>query len=44
MAMGLGRDRSLSSIRVSFHGENTLEEVDAFLKAYREVIQQYGSL
>ena len=44
MAMGLGRDRSLSSIRVSFHGENTLEEVDSFLKAYREVIQQYGSL
>ena len=44
MAMGLGRDRGLSSIRVSFHGENTLEEVDSFLKAYREVIQQYGSL
>lgn len=44
MAMGLGRDRSLSSIRVSFHGENTLEEVDSFLKAYREVIQQYGLL
>ena len=44
MAMGLGRDKSLSSIRVSFHGENTLEEVDSFLKAYREVIQQYGSL
>ncbi|EFC05675.1 aminotransferase, class V [Bulleidia extructa W1219] len=44
MAMGLGRDRSLSSIRVSFHEENTLEEVDSFLKAYREVIQQYGSL
>ena len=44
MAMGLGRDRSLSSIRVSFHGENTLEEVDSFLKACREVIQQYGSL
>lgn len=44
MAMGLERDRSLSSIRVSFHGENTLEEVDSFLKAYREVIQQYGSL
>lgn len=44
MAMGLGRDRSLSSIRVSFHGENTLEEVDSFLKAYREVIRQYGSL
>ena len=44
MAMGLGRERSLSSIRVSFHEENTLEEVDSFLKAYREVIQQYGSL
>ncbi|MBW9211916.1 MULTISPECIES: cysteine desulfurase family protein [Terrabacteria group] len=44
MAMGLGREIALSSIRVSFHSDNTLEEVDTFLKVYKEVIQQYGSL
>ena len=44
MAMGLGRERSLSSLRVSLHSTNTYEEIVLFLQAYKEVIQYYGSL
>lgn len=42
MAMGLGRERALSSIRLSFQADTSLEDIDSFLKAYREVIEQYG--
>ena len=41
MEMGLGRERALSAIRVSFSADNTIEEVDAFIGALNSVIQQY---
>lgn len=41
MQMGVGRERALSSIRVSFSYENTLAEVDSFTDALSDVIQQY---
>lgn len=42
MAMGLGRERALSAIRVSFSAQNTIQEVDAFVKELNNVIEQYG--
>jgi cysteine desulfurase len=42
MEMGVGRDRALSAVRVSFSPFNTLEEVDAFAAALEDVVQQYG--
>lgn len=41
MAMGLGRDRALSSIRVSFCVDNTFDEIDGFSATLNEIIQQY---
>lgn len=41
-AMGYSRKRASSCIRVSLSYHNTLDEVDRFLIALKEVIQQYG--
>lgn len=41
MQMGVGRERALSAVRVSFSVDNTIEEVDAFIGALKSVIQQY---
>lgn len=41
-AMGYSEERASSCIRVSLSYHNTLEEVDNFIKALKEVIQQYG--
>lgn len=41
-AMGFSETRASSCIRVSLSYHNTLEEVDRFLNALKEVIQQYG--
>lgn len=41
-AMGYSDSRASSCIRVSLSYHNTLEEVDTFIKALKEVIQQYG--
>jgi cysteine desulfurase len=42
MAMGLGAKRSNSCIRVSLSHRNTEEEIDLFLKALKEITEQYG--
>ncbi len=42
MAMGLGAERANSCIRVSLSRRNTEEEVDLFLKALKEITEQYG--
>lgn len=42
MQMGVGRDRALSAVRVSFSPQNTLQEVDRFIAELKEVIQQYA--
>ncbi|MEW6058029.1 MAG: cysteine desulfurase family protein [Bdellovibrionota bacterium] len=41
MQMGVGRERALSTVRVSFSHDNTLEQVDAFVSTLNEVIEQY---
>ncbi len=41
-AMGFSSRRASSCIRVSFSYHNTMEEIDAFLVALKEMIQQYG--
>ncbi len=40
--MGVGRDRALSMVRVSFAQQNTFEEVDGFLAQLGEVIREYA--
>jgi cysteine desulfurase len=41
-SMGVSRERALSMVRVSFNSQNTPEEVDAFVAALNEVIEQYA--
>lgn len=41
MAMSVGRERALSSVRASFSSQNTLEEVDTFVTELDSVIRQY---
>lgn len=41
-AMGRSDQLASSSIRVSFDEKNTLEEVNSFIQALKEIIQQYG--
>lgn len=40
LAMGASRESALNAIRVSFGPENTIEEVDGFLIALREIIER----
>ena len=41
-AMGFSERRASCSIRVSLSLENTMEEIDLFIKAVKEMITQYG--
>ena len=41
-AMGFSDARASSCIRVSLSHENTEEQADAFIRALKEIIQQYG--
>lgn len=41
MQMGVGRERALSAVRVSFSSENTVQEVDSFVAALNSILQQY---
>ncbi|MBR2677453.1 MAG: cysteine desulfurase [Solobacterium sp.] len=41
-AMGFSERRASCSIRVSLSLENTMEEIDAFIEAVKEMITQYG--
>lgn len=43
-AMGFSDRRASSCIRISLGYQNTVEEVDAFLSALKEIIQTYGEL
>ena len=42
-AMGYSDQRALSSIRLSFSHETTMEEVSAFITALKECTQKYGT-
>ncbi len=42
IAMGASRESALNSIRVSFGPENTPDEVDGFLRALAEILDQKG--
>lgn len=42
LAMGYSRRRASCSIRVSLSLENTIEEIDAFASAVKEMCRQYG--
>lgn len=42
LKMGLGRERALSAIRVSFSPQNTPEEVDAFQSSLTEILRQFA--
>lgn len=44
LAMGLTKAEAQSSLRVSFGKDNTLEEVDAFIKTLVEVVQKLRDL
>ena len=41
-AMGFSERRASCSIRVSLSLENTMEEIDLFIEAVKEMITQYG--
>mgnify|MGYP001113940647 CR=1 FL=1 len=41
MAMGRTSDQALSSIRISLNSNNTLDEIDYFIKITKEIIKKY---
>ncbi|WP_256460837.1 aminotransferase class V-fold PLP-dependent enzyme [Allobaculum sp. Allo2] len=40
--MGCSLKEATHNIRLSFSGENTIEEADAFIDSVKEIIQAYG--
>lgn len=42
LAMGWTEDEAGHSIRLSFSGQNTLEEAEAFMKILKEILKTYG--
>ena len=43
-AMGMSDRRASSCIRVSLSNENTIEEIDSFIVALKEIIRHYGQI
>lgn len=43
-AMGMSDTRANSCIRISLSSENTMDEINGFLKDLREVIERYGTV
>lgn len=43
LEMGLGEERATHAIRISLSYQTTKEEVDAFIKALQEVLNDYGT-